>query len=215
MLRHLLAVALLVAAMCSPVAAQTAMKADAAYGVRYVEERVVELPGDQLKPYLTVFGEKGDPKMAAMVKWFETNDTLKGIKDQTHFLVMYTDDPMYHRYAGNVPALPYVCLQAVNVEKPIAEYAGSQVPMTADALARGLNVTASKAECFRRRNQVQPQPGPGPGPYIDPAPQPLPPTPGPPSRPTPRFPWFLLILIVTLSAAGGAGREWYKTYYSK
>lgn len=213
MIRQILAVALLVAASCSPVLGETAMKADAAYGVRYVQERVVELPADQLKPYLTLFGNRKDAKFAEVVKWFETDETLAGIKAQTHFKVMYTDDPIYaERYAKAIPGLPYVCLQAVDQEKPIAEYTGLQIPMTSEALARGLNTTATKAECFRRNRQAEPTPS---GPNIsvpDPNPQPLPPTPG---KPVPHFPWLLFLAVVTLSAGAGVGYEYRKTYYKK
>ena len=38
-----------------------------------------------------------------------------------------------------MPALPCVRLQAAGEEQPVAEYAGVNVPMTADALAKGLN----------------------------------------------------------------------------
>ena len=102
MIRYLLAVALLVAASCVPVlAGEPVMKADPAYGVRYAQEQVVTLPQDQETPYLTLFGDRNDPKFRAMVKWFETNETLAGIKSQTHFNVIYSDQPMYgDRYAS-------------------------------------------------------------------------------------------------------------------
>ena len=71
------------------------MKADPAYGVRYAEEQIVTLPQDQETPYLTVFGERGDPRVQSIVKWFDTNRTLIGLKAQTHFNVIYADMPMY------------------------------------------------------------------------------------------------------------------------
>ncbi len=92
MIRYLLAVALLVAASCVPaLAGEPVMKADPAYGVRYAQEQVVTLPQDQETPYLTLFGDRNDPKFREMVKWFETNETLVGIKSQTHFNVIYSD----------------------------------------------------------------------------------------------------------------------------
>ena len=123
MVRYLLAVALLVAASCvSVVAGEPAMKADAAYGVVYAQEKVVTLPQDQETPYLTLFGDRNDARFNEVVGWFTTNKTLVGIKDQTHFNVIYSDDPMYReRYAATVPALPCVRLQAVNEDQPVAE----------------------------------------------------------------------------------------------
>ena len=170
MIRYLLAVALLVAASCVPaLAGEPVMKADPAYGVRYAQEQVVTLPQDQETPYLTLFGDRNDPRFREMVKWFETNETLAGIKSQTHFNVIYSDSALYQeRYASTAPALPCVRLQAVDEEQPVAEYAGLNVPLTADALARGLNTTASSAECFRRlRHCPAPQPQPQPKPHPD------------------------------------------------
>ena len=140
MLRCLLAVALLVAASCVPVSAgEPVMKADPAYGVRYAQEKVVTLPQDQETPYLTLFGDRNDPRFFAMLKWFDANETLASIKNQTHFNVIYSDQPMYReRYATTVSALPCVRLQAFDEDQPVAEYSGVNVPMTAEALAKGL-----------------------------------------------------------------------------
>ncbi len=201
MIRCLLAVALLVAASCAPVlAGESVMKADAAYGVRYAEEKVVALPQDQETPYLTLFGDRNDPKFRAMVEWFSTNETLVGIRNQTHFNVLYSDQAMYRdRYASTVPALPCVRLQAVGEDRPVAEYSGIQVPMTADALAKALNTSASNAECFRRHRRRCPQPQPQPI-HVDPPAPPLP-APLPPAPRKAPFPW---LLVGALAVAGGA-----------
>lgn len=105
MIRYLLAVALLVAASCVPAwAGESLTKADAAYGVRYTQEKVVALPQDQETAYLTLFGDRNDPKFRAMVRWFETDATLVAIKNQTHYNVISSDTPMYReRYASTVP----------------------------------------------------------------------------------------------------------------
>lgn len=214
MIRYLLAVALLVAACCAPAwAGDPVMKADAAYGVRYAEEKVVALPQDQETPYLTLFGERNDPKFRAMVKWFDTNETLVGIKNQTHFNVIYTDTAMYHdRYASTMPALPCVRLQAVGENDPVAEYSGAGVPMTADALARGLNTTATSAECFRRRNCC-PQPQPQP-PHVDPPPQPLPPV-TPPPVPKRDVTWVLLGVLAAIGLSVGAAKHFSDVYHGR
>src|SRR5574340_146432 len=96
MIRYLLAVALLVAASCAPAwAGESVMKADPAYGVRYSEEKVVTLPQDEETPYLTLFGDRNDPKFRTMVKSFEVNEPLVGVRNQTHFNVIYSDQPIY------------------------------------------------------------------------------------------------------------------------
>ncbi len=218
MIRYLLAVALLVAASCAPVCAgDPVTKADPAYGVRYTEEKVVALPQDQETPYLTLFGDRNDPKFNAMVKWFETNQTLAGIKSQTHWNVIYTDTAMYQeRYASTMPALPCVRLQATDEERPVAEYAGANVPMTAEALAKGLNASASYAECFRRwrHNHSQPQPTPQPLiPHPDPAPQPLPVPPPVPKQPD--LTWVLLVVLGLAGAGLGAAKHFSDVYHGR
>jgi len=87
------------------------------------------LPQDQETPYLTLFGERNDPKFREMVKWFETNDTLVGLKNQTHYAVIYSDMPMYReRYASTMPTLPCVRLQAVGEDQPVQSFSGVNVP---------------------------------------------------------------------------------------
>lgn len=216
MIRYLLAVALLVAACVSPVwAGEPVMKADAAYGVRYAEEKVVALPQDQETPYLTLFGERNDPKFREMVKWFEKNDTLVGLKSQTHYAVIYSDMPMYReRYAETMPALPCVRLQAVGEDQPVAEFSGANVPMTADAMARGLNTRAGSAECFRRLRHNCPQPQPQPNP--DPAPQPITPPPTPPLAPKPHdITWLLLGVLAIVGAGLGAAKHFSDVYHGR
>ena len=213
MIRYLLAVALLVAASCAPArAGESVMKADAAYGVRYAEEKVVTLPQDQEKPYLTLFGDRNDPKFRAMVKWFDGNDTLVGIKNQTHFTVIYSDMPMYReRYASTMPALPCVRLQAVDEDQPVAEFWGANVPMSADALARGLSTSATNAECFRRRHENHCQPRPEPQP--DPAPQPI--TPPPPAPKPYDLTWVILAALGLAGLVAGAAKHFSDVYHGR
>jgi hypothetical protein len=216
MIRYLLAVALLVAASCAPVCAgDPVTKADPAYGVRYTEEKVVALPQDQETPYLTLFGDRSDPKFNEMVKWFETNPTLVGIKSQTHWNVIYTDTAMYQeRYASTMPALPCVRLQATSEEQPVAEYAGVNVPMTPDALAKGLNTSATSAECFRhwRHNRSQPQPQPLTPVRPDPTPQPLPVPPAPKPH---DMTWVLLGVLALVGGAVGAAKHFSDIYHGR
>ncbi len=216
MIRYLLAVALLVAASCAPVfAGDQVTKADPAYGVIYAQEQIVSLPQDQETPYLTLFGDRTDPRFKEIVKWFDSNQILAGIRSQTHFNVIYSDQAMYRdRYANSVPALPCVRLQSVNEEQPVAEYSGLNIPLTADALAKGLNSTASSAECFKRhRQKSHPSPDPIPQPVPDPAPQPLP---NPPPTPKPHdFTGLLLAVLATIGGTLGAAKHFSDVYHGR
>jgi hypothetical protein len=176
MIRYLLASILVLGSLAPVWANEPAMKADAAYGVRYTEERVVNLPQDQFKPYLTLYGDRDDPKFRAMVRWFEDNKTLVELKDQTHYNVIYSDTRMYRdRYSEAIPVLPCVTLQSIADRKPVAQFAGLNIPMTADALAKGLNSRARASQCFRERRQaVDDEDQEEVAPYaVDPPPQPL------------------------------------------
>ncbi len=212
MIRYLLAVALSAAACgVHAWAGESAMKADAAYGVRYAQEKVLALPQDQETPYLTLFGERNDPKFREMVKWFDANGALVAMKKQTHFNVIYSDTPMYReRYASTMPALPCVRLQAVGEDEPAAEFAGINVPMTADALARGLNAQAASAECFRGRHR-QPQPIEPP---VDPPPQPLPPV-TPPPAPKSDLTWALLGVLAVAGLGLGVAKHFSDAYHGR
>lgn len=211
MLRYLLAVAVLVAACVSPtLAGEPVMKADPAYGVRYAEEQVVTLPQDQSTPYLTVFGDRNDPRLQTIVKWFDTNRTLAGLKGQTHFNVILTDTAMYRdRYASTVPALPCVRLQANNEEDPVAEFSGQNIPITADALAKGLNTKASNAECFRRRHQVEPTPVDPPAPPVNPV---VPPPPAPKPH---NVTWLVILLLGLAGGVVGAAKYFNDLYHGR
>ncbi len=200
-------------ACVSPVLGEPTMKADPAYGVRYAEEQVVTLPQDQETPYLTVFGERSDPRVQNIVKWFDTNRTLAGIKGQTHFNVIYADMPMFRdRYASTVQALPCVRLQANNEDEPVAEFSGTNVPMTADALARGLNTRATNAECFRRRH-VCPPVTPIVPPVVPPVTPPIVPPP-PVPRPA-NLTWLVIVLLGVLGGIAGAARYFSDLYHGR
>lgn len=225
MIRCILATLLLVAAFASPSFGQDQMvltKADASYGVKYAEERVVTLPQDQYKPYLTVFGNPADPRYATVKKWFDENETLKSFKDQTHFNTISTSGIDFKdRYAGNTPTDLVVRLQSIDQASPIVELVGNQVPMSAEALARHLNTSASRAECFLRRRNCGPdgcQPQPAPSPNTDPAPQPLPPAgpvkPAPvASAPAPMWPSLVVVgFAAAIGAFLGVRYKWKETH---
>ena len=76
--------------------------ADTVNGV-LAEERVVNLPQDQSKWYVSVVGNATDPRYNEIVGWFDTNASLKKLKNQVHFCPVTSDTAIYQaRYAGNV-----------------------------------------------------------------------------------------------------------------
>jgi hypothetical protein len=206
MIRVLLALVLLVGSFASPCLGE--MKADAAYGVRYAKEQVFDLPQDQNKPYLTVFGESNDSRYKTVKSWFDTNETLIAIKNQTHFNTISTNSVEFREdYAACTPPTLVVRMQAPGVDQPVVELVGAQVPMTADALARHLNTQASSAECFRRKapkNQNHQVVIVNPGQNGDPAPQPLPPgKPGKPAVKKADTAWPISVTLTVLAAIVG------------
>jgi hypothetical protein len=177
------------------------------------------LPQDQNRPYLTIFGDPRDARFQEIVTWFETQHTLIEFKRQTHYNVITTDSVLYRdRYADTVDQLPLIRLQTANVDDEAIEFKGNSIPMSADALGKGLNTKASQVECFRRRpkNQnviiVNPQPDNVAPPYVSPGPQPLPPSPAPSAA---RVPWLFLGILFLVGGVAGAIKHFRDIYSGK
>jgi hypothetical protein len=216
MMRVLLSLMLLaiVATACPSLADDqpSELKADEAYGVKYAEERVIDLPADQGKWYVTVFGDPTDAKYRSLKGWFDTHPSLKHLKGQTHFHAIATNTTMYRqRYAASTPKLPCVRIQAAD-SRVMFQVCGRDIPMSADALDQAI-----RTELFRRRcPQPQPQPQPEPQPKPDPAPQPLDHVGPPDVAPEPKSslpPWWLLVGLGVLGAGAGVVAKWKETYY--
>ena len=73
--------------------------ADTVNGV-LAEERIVSLPQDQGKWYVSVVGNATDSRYNEIVGWFDTNASLKKLKNQVHFCPVTSDTAIYQaRYA--------------------------------------------------------------------------------------------------------------------
>ncbi len=204
------------------------------YGV-LVEERIVNLPQDQGKWYISVVGQDGGQNYQMVLGWFDAQPKLRRLKNQVHFCPVIVGTPIYReRYAGNVKSLPTVRLQ-----KPtgvvVYEAAGKNLPASSEglysALAQAVFADANGTKMLppwkaveQCRPRPRPQPEPKPEPRPDPEPQPLTPI-GPPvldEAPAAETPIGLPpIAIVGILAAciligGGVGlvSQWRKTYYS-
>jgi hypothetical protein len=152
--------------------------ADTVNGV-LAEERIVSLPQDQGKWYVSVVGNATDSRYNEIVGWFGTHASLKKLKNQVHFCPVTSDTATYQaRYTGNVKALP-----TVRMQKPdgtvVYEAAGKNIPMTAGGLNGALAGAVSTAAGLRpvlpwRRDMERRCPGPCPNPQPQPQPQPDP-----------------------------------------
>jgi len=203
--------------------------ADAVNGV-LAEERVVNLPQDSGKWYISVVGDVNDPRYNEVVGWFTTNPNLKKLKDQVHFCRVRTGTAIYNeRYASNVEGLP-----TVRMQKPdgvvVYEAAGESIPMSAAGLNGALAGAVNEAQGIRpilpwRREMERRCPGPCPAPNPDPAPMPDPePQPidnggGLPEVDPVESPveWAWLSVLCLVGFVGGAsacyGRQLYQKLY--
>jgi len=152
--------------------------ADTMNGV-LAEERVVNLPNDQGKWYISVVGNANDAGYQEILGWFESNTNLIKLRNQVHFCPVTTDTAVYtERYAPNVKALPTVRMQnaAGNV---IYEASAKDIPLTAAGLNGALANAAGEAQRLRpllpwRREMERRCPAPNPNPQPNPTPQPSP-----------------------------------------
>lgn len=195
--------AMLVIAAPLTVSAQTQpTRADAAYGVRYAEEQVVQLPQDQGRWYLSVFGNEGETKYETLKSWFSTDAQLQGIRAQAHYNTYRADSTMFtERYAQST-TIPCVRLQDGS-GKVVFQATGDAIPMSPQALYNSMN-DACRRRC---RPCPQPQPQPSPQPPVNPTPHPVkPPTPTPPAvSDFPSAGMWALMISLGLLVGGGAG----------
>jgi len=160
--------------------------ADTVNGV-LAEERVINLPQDSAKWYVSVVGNANDAKYKTILGWFDSVPGLKRLKVRVHFCPVTSDTPIYQeRYAPNTKALPMVRMQ--NAEGVVVYQAcGNDIPMTGQGLNGALANAVNSAQGVRpilpwRREMERRCPGPGPCPNPNPSPQP---TPQPDPEPAP------------------------------
>ncbi len=185
-----------------------AITAEPLYGV-IAEERIINLPNDQAKWYVSVVGNSSDVNYQKVIGWFNTNEKLKKLKDQVHFCPVTKGTAIYaDRYAPNVSGLPTVRVQKANGETVYEAY-GNNIPMSADGLN---NAIAEKVMPWRRnmedkcRPKPCPSPSPKPNPPLDPEPQPIidgdvPDMDASPRRGIPAA--IAILLLIAASVAGG------------
>ena len=193
------------------------------------EERIVKLPNDQGKWYVSVVGDARDVIYQRLLAWFDTSASLKTLKAQVHFCPIAAGTAIYQeRYKENVKGLP-----TVRVQKPggevIYEAAGKNLPMSAEGLYGAIADGVYTAQGIRpilpwRREMERRCPGPGPCPQPEPQPQPDPePQPiddgGPPDLESPVesvLPvWWAMLIALAVGSVAGVARKWRETYQQK
>ena len=192
-------------------AADPIPSADAAFGVVYTQEQVVQLPQDAGKSYLTVFGVEGDTRYEQVKGWLKNDPQLTTLKSQTIYNTYSTTSTMFReRYAQGVEATPCVRLQKAD-GTVIYQASGFGIPMSADGLYNGM------AEGCRKHRHCQPSPQPSPKPPVSPAPV----MPTPIVKPQPvvhEFPstgvWMGLVTFGMLLGGGVAFASCFKKDFS-
>ena len=207
----------ILAVTCS--AGEPAMRADAAYGVRYAQEQVIQLPQDQGRFYLTVFGNEGEYRYEQVKGWMASDPQLSALKSQTTYNTYRADSVMFReRYAQGMSDIPCVRLQTPT-GAVVFEASGTNIPMSAEALYNGI------AEGCRKRHQCRPCPQPQPNPApVNPQPAPTPaPQPAPIVTPKPvvhDFPnpvvWIGLVIGgLAIGGAFGVGGSIRREFHGK
>ena len=224
----------LLLALCVILMASTCFAVPVKSGV-LSEDRVVNLPNDQGKWYLSVVGNARNAQYQTIMKWFSQDIPLRQLKAQVHFCPIESSSAIYKaRYAPNVKGLPTVRLQN-SQGTVIYEAAGKNLPFTPQGLYGAFAGNVSKAEGRPirpwRRNNARPFPCPSPRPSPQPAPDPdfdLDPEPQPiddggqpdfEDVPVPDQsnlpPLWLMLVTFVVSAGAGLAVEWKDTYTKK
>ena len=207
--------ALLVLLCVGSMANAQTMKADPAYGVVYSEEQITNLPQDQNRYYVSVLGSPSEQKYQQVKSWFTSHKGLASLRNQTHFNEITTDSVMYtERYAKTVAQTPCVRVQDAQ-GNVIYQASGNHIPMSAEALHKGI------ATEFRRRRCPGPCPAPTPAPAPQPEPTPQPDvTPPqdtvPEPEPEANEPYWVVYLLAGVGLLAGIGfgvaRKFKETY---
>ncbi len=204
----------------------TSVAFSADYGVR-VKERIVNLPNDDGKWYLSVIGDPDDVQYKSLRMDFKSGD-LRKLRGQVHYCPIEKGTSAYlERYAKNVSSLPTVRLQD-HEGVIIYEAAGNKLPITPEGLygamanaimrAQGLEVFAPwrRRPCPSPCPTPRPSPGPSPVPNVDPEPAPLDGGAAPTVEPATGPGVWLYVLFGIFSFLGGGvagvAVEWKKTY---
>jgi len=203
----------------------------AAHSLLYAEvaptgERIINLPNDQGKWYLSVVGISGNETYERLMGWFNTDHQLMDLRNQVRFCIVRSGTPIFNeRYKDNIKGLPTIRLQEAD-GTVVYEVYGSNIPDTADALYVDISgkVCAYLRPILPWRRDMErrcpkplpaPDPQPQPNPQPDPEPQPIDDG-GPPEMVEPKSQQYPVVLFAIMCAVAGASAgfviRWKKTY---
>lgn len=107
-------------------------------------KQVLNLPQDENKLYLTLYGDSNNEQYQNLKKWFNENESLRSIRTQTHFSAIDTDSKLFkERYADEVDKSP--CIRFVTpggVE--LLRIDGTAIPMSDSSLNKGIRAGLMK-----------------------------------------------------------------------
>ena len=201
------------------------LSADPNYGVKYnAEQRVVTLPQDQGKWYVSLFGDPSDARYQELQKWFRASRVGPSQTAGPLQRVQRVRSAISTRYAKNMAGLP--CVRVQNHQGIVtSEFWAEYIPMTPDALYNGIRediLDKASWGCLRRRRcrpcpQPCPAPQPAPQPVkpapVEPEPSTPPVLPAEPAKPASGFPWWLAILSGLTGVGVGVCQGWRDTHF--
>lgn len=152
-MKRLLLSLCLLAALVAAMFTATPCVAQPANGV-IAQERIVSLPQDSGKWYVSVVGDPQDARYREVLNWFESGSLLN-LRNSVHFNAVTSDSAIFaERYAANTPSLPMVRLQ--NSQGVVySQVCSSDIPMTAQSLNSLISqdvASGPKAQCDLHRS---------------------------------------------------------------
>jgi len=112
------------------------------------EERIIDLPQDANKWFVSIVGDPSDSQYNAIASWFSKDAKLAEIRKQVHFWKITSNSKDFsERYAHNVSGLPTVRIQRHD-GFVIWEGAGKEVPTTAAGLYDTIADAATNTEAI-------------------------------------------------------------------
>ena len=184
------------------------------------EERVIELPKDGEKWYISVIGNPDDARYESILRRFDRDKNLKALKSQVHFWIVPSNgDAFKERYQKNTKVLPTIRMQESG-GRVVWEASAGNIPITAKGLYNAMRTSSAKALAilpWRRNGTVLPwrnqmeqkcQPGPCPphAPVLvvpDPTPAPLDDGGPPKFEETGPSRWYMVLAAIASALAGG------------
>lgn len=162
MLRHLLIVATCLAVCRSAIADDPVITNYPPQTISELSEaeitgnQVLDLPQDENKLYLTLYGNPNDEHYRELKSWFATNPGLVAIRRQTHYSAIDTTSKLFkERYADEVREI--FCIRFVTpggVE--LLRIDGKRIPMSERSLNNGIRTELIK----RLFGRPEPKPEP-------------------------------------------------------